>query len=56
MTQAADPVFQQEQEHLSATYATLQDLAQATARQLEKIAREAAADKIGRASCRERVF
>ena len=45
MTQAADPVFQQEQEHLSATYATLQDLAQATARQLEKIAREAAADK-----------
>lgn len=45
MTQAADPAFQQEQEHLSETHATLQRLAQATARQLERIANEAAADK-----------
>ena len=43
--QNADPVFQQEQEHLSATYATLQRLGRNLARQMEKAAREAAADK-----------
>ncbi len=43
--QNADPVFQQEQEHLSATYATLQRLGRNLVRQMEKAAREAAADK-----------
>ncbi len=41
----ADPVFQQEQEHLSATYATLQRLGRNLVRQMEHAAREAAADK-----------
>ena len=45
MTQAADPVFQQEQEHLSATYAKLLELQEATVGQLERIAGQAAADK-----------
>ena len=42
---AAEATFQQEQEHLSATYATLLDLQEATVAQLEKIAGQAAADK-----------
>ena len=42
---ASDPVFQQEQQHLSQTYATLQRVGRGLARQIEQAAREAAADK-----------
>lgn len=44
-TSTSDPVFQQEQEHLSQTYATLQRVGRGLARQIEQAAREAAADK-----------
>ena len=42
---AAEAAFQQEQEHLSATYAKLLELQEATVGQLERIAGQAAADK-----------
>ena len=42
---AADPVFQAEQAHLSATYATLLDLGRDAARAMRELAADAAADK-----------
>ena len=42
---AADPVFQAEQDHLSATYAKLLDLGRDAARAMRELAADAAADK-----------
>ena len=45
VSQAADPVFQEEQAHLTQTYRTLQDLAQGIHRKMEKTRQDAAATK-----------
>ena len=42
---SADPVFDQEQDHLAHTYAKLQDIGRGLVRKMERAQREAAADK-----------
>ena len=43
--ESTDPIFNQEQQHLSETYATLQELAVNLVRKMEKTQRDAAATK-----------
>lgn len=45
INQTADPVFQEEQAHLTQTYQTLQDLAEGIHRKMEKTRQDAAATK-----------